>query len=81
MSASNSHFAYVEKVPDAEALCELAALLALRCGLDVLVGREVVHYQRYFVRAEYPAETRCFKFVYSYRRVMVVAEPRSSLRG
>ena len=70
----NAHRAHVIVVVDIEAAGEVAALLALRRGLDILIGYEMVHDKGDFRLVKDALESGGLKFVDSDGRGDIVAE-------
>ena len=70
----DAHLAHVIKMADAMAAGKFTALLALFCGLDVLVGNEVVQNDGDAVLIKNGVKSGFFKFVDSNRGGNVVAQ-------
>ena len=75
----DTHSAHIEIVVDVEALCKGAALLALGCGLDVLVGGEMVHDHCDAALIKHLIETGCLKLVDGNRGGDVIAQNQIQL--
>ena len=76
----NTYFTDVIEVQDIILVREIAALLALNSRLDILIRREVVHYQRNFCLVENSRKAVLVELVDGNRACDIVSENHIQLR-
>ena len=70
----DAHFPHIVEIQDIVFVRKHAALPGLLCGLDVLIGDEMVHHQADLCFVEYGVKARLFKFVDGHGAGDVVAQ-------